>query len=111
MEKISVEKLFEFYNDTFDLCGIYLLESDDITISYNIYEEFDINSHSFLSIECLKELYIANLISIEKLYKSAQLRALVDDIRCTVEWDFENFRTSKKWKNIMLLSDEIKNMI
>ena len=45
MEQITVKKLFEFYNDTLNKCGTFLLNEDDKTIEYNIYEEFDIGKN------------------------------------------------------------------
>ncbi len=110
MEKITDKELWKFYNDTLSKCGVYLLNEDDETIEYNIYEEFDIGVHSFLYTDNLQKLYDKGFISIDKLNKSILLRSKVIDLQKTDEWRFENFRTSEKWKEIMVLSDEIKTI-
>lgn len=108
MNQITVTELLALYNDTLDKCGTYLLNEDDETIEYNIYEEFDIGLHSFLHFDSLKKLYDAGLISFDKLNKSRVLRDKVIELQKTDEWEFHHFRTSQKWKEIMILSDEIK---
>lgn len=108
MEQITEQKLLEFYNDTLDKCGTFLLDEDDETIEYNIYEEFDIGIHSFFHIDSLQRLYNSGLISADKLNESILLRNKVIELQSTVEWNFEHFKTSKNWKEIMKLSDKIK---
>lgn len=108
MEQITVQALFELYNDTISKCGVYLLYEEDETIEYNIYEDFDIGVHSFLHPDNLQRLYDNGLISIDKLNKSTLLRNKVIALQDSEEWGFENFRTSEKWREIMTLSDEIK---
>lgn len=108
MEQITEQELFEFYNDTLNKCGVFLLQEDDETIEYNIYEDFDIGIHSFFHPDSLQRLYDSGLISEDKLNESILLRNKVIDIQNTDEWGFEHLRTSEKWKEIMTLSDKIK---
>jgi hypothetical protein len=108
MEQIPEQKLLDLYNDTLNKCGVYLLNEEDETIEYNIYEDFDIGVHSFLHSDNLQKLYDKGLISIDKLNKSTLLRNKFIDLQNSDEWGFENFRTSEKWKEIMILSDEVK---
>ncbi len=110
MGQITDEELFDLYNDTIEKCGIYLLKEEDETIEYNIFEEFDIGVHTFLYIDNLKKLYHKKLISLDKLCKSIMLREKFIDLQDSDEWSVEKFKTSKNWKEIMMLSDEIKNM-
>lgn len=109
MEQITEEELLELFNDTLDKCGMYLLMEDDEVIECNIYEDFDIGVHSFLHTDNLQKLYDKRLISLGKLNKSILLRNKVIDLQKLDEWKFENFRTSEKWKEIMMLCDEIKS--
>jgi len=104
------QKLLELYNDTLEKCGVYLLSEDDEVIAYNIYEEFDIGVHSFLYMDNLKKLYDQGLISLDKLNDSHMLRDLVIQLQNSGEWGIENFRTSKKWRKIMELSDRLRLM-
>jgi hypothetical protein len=108
MDQISDKELLELFNDTLNKCGIYLLNEDDEIIQSNIYEDFDIGVHSFLHLDSLQKLYDKNLISIGKLNKSILLHSKVIDLQNLYEWKFEYFRISEKWKEIMILSDEIK---
>lgn len=108
MKNITDKELLELYLDTLNKCGVYLLDEDDATIEYAIYEEFDIGVNSFLHINSLKKLYDKELISIDKLNLSILLRTKVMELQNSDEWDFVNFRTSKKWKEIMVLADKIK---
>jgi hypothetical protein len=108
MKQITENQLLDFYNDTLNRCGMFLLNEDDETIEYNIYEDFDIGIHSFLHIDSLNRLYDKGLISLSKLEKSALLHDKVIDLQSSKEWDFENFKSSEKWKEIMMLCDEIK---
>lgn len=40
MEYISIESLYDLYLDTINRIGMHLLESDDETLGYEIFEEF-----------------------------------------------------------------------
>ncbi|WP_266366932.1 hypothetical protein [Tellurirhabdus rosea] len=111
MEKITEQTLLNFYNDTLNKCGIFLLKEDDETIEYCIYEDFDIGIHSFFHINNLQRLYNSNLISLEKLNESVLLRSKVINLQNNDEWGFEHFKTSKRWKEIMILSDKIKSIV
>lgn len=108
MEQITEQKLLEFYNDTLDKCGTFLLDEDDETIEYNIYEDFDIGIHSFFHIDSLQRLYDSGLISADKLNESISLYNKVINLQNTDEWSFDHFRTSVSWKEIMKLCDKIK---
>jgi len=110
MEHITVHELYELYNDTLKKCGVYLLNETDEIIAYNIYEEFDIGVHSFFHIDNLSRLQKAGLISLDKLDASSLLRDKVIQLQHSNEWRIENFKTSIKWKEIMKLADEIKEM-
>lgn len=45
---ISIGKLFWFYVDTLERCGTFLLPMTDEEIGYNVFEEFDVGTVSFL---------------------------------------------------------------
>lgn len=109
--EISSQELYECYMDTLHKCGVYLLSSSDETIAYNIYEEFDIGVHSFLNTSSLQRLLSNGHISNEMFEKSKTLYNIVLDLQKTNEWDFENFKDSIKWKEVMNLSDEIKSFV
>jgi hypothetical protein len=108
MEQITDQELIEFYYDTLNKCGKFLLNEDDDIIKLNIYEDFDIGIHSFFHINSLQRLYDCALICEDKLNDSVLLRHKVIELQNSNEWSFEYFRISEKWKEIMILSDKIK---
>ncbi len=107
MEETTLRERFELYNDTINKCGTYLLTTDDETIEYIIYEEFDIGIHSFLHIDNLKILFENGLISKGKMNKSLELREKVIQLQSSGEWGIEYLRKSKKWMEVFLLCDEL----
>jgi len=108
MELIDDQKLFDLYNDTLQKCGTYLLQEDEETIEYNIYEEFDIGIHTFFYSDNLKRLYRRGFISLNKFNASFLLREKFIQLQDSTEWTIENFKISKKWEEIMELSDMLK---
>ncbi|OPH47917.1 hypothetical protein BC351_39175 [Paenibacillus ferrarius] len=111
MEYISIEELYELYVDTIKRCGTYLLDSDDLVIGYNIFEEFDIGAISFLNTDNLKKLIEDGLISYEIMLKSSTLRSKFLAIQQGDEWKINAVRHSSHWKEILELADEINSMV
>ncbi len=110
MKKIEIRKLYDLYLDTLSRLGTYLLDEDSETIEYNVFEEADIGVHSFLHFKSLEKLHKEGLISKEKLLKSLELREKFLKLQCTNEWNIDDLKSSKKWKELLLLSDEINLM-
>lgn len=108
MEQLSEQNLLELYDDTLDKCGAFLLDEDDETNGYNIYEEFDIGVFSFFHVDSLQRLHESGLISTVKFNESSLLRRMVIDLQSTGEWDIGHFRTSDKWREVMRLCDRLK---
>ncbi len=109
-KEISDEELYELYIDTLEKCGTYLLTEDDEIIGYNIFEEFDVDATSFLYIDSLERLFKAGLINKEEMEKSSLLRDMTFALRANNEWSLEAIRTSPKWKKLLELADEIKQI-
>lgn len=110
MEEITDQMLFNLYNDTLSKCGTYLYDANNDIIEYSIYEDFDIGVHSFLHLDNLNKLNRVGLISIDKLSKSILLRDKFIKLQNSSDWGIENFKISEKWKEIMMLCDELKVM-
>ncbi len=111
MENISIEKLNELYVDTIKRCGTYLIDSDDLVIGYNIFEEFDIGAISYLHTDNLKKLVEDGLISVEIMRKSSTLRNKFLALQQGDEWNINAVRHSPRWKEILELADEINSMV
>lgn len=110
MELITIDQLYELYNDTLSKCGVFLLKENDETIEYNIFEDFDIGVHSFLHLDNLKKLQLHGYISEAKLLKSEVLRSKVIELQNSGEWDIRKLKVSAKWGDVLLLCDELKKM-
>lgn len=111
LKKISIEELKEFYLDTLQKCGTYLLNAEDKVIEYNIFEEFDTGVVSFLHIDNLTKLNNAGLINNEVMEKSSILRNMVVELQESDKWNVEEVRSSPEWRKILEISDEIKKML
>ncbi|MGO4500576.1 hypothetical protein AB4114_32405 [Paenibacillus sp. 2RAB27] len=111
MESISIEELYELCVDTIKRCGTYLINSDDLVIEYNIFEEFDIGAISFLHTDNLKKLVGEGLISVDIMRKSSTLRNEFLAIQQGKEWNINAVRHSSRWKEILELADEINSMV
>ncbi len=106
---IPLNKLFELYTDTLSKCGNYLLDKDDETIGYNIFEEFDIGVISFLHNDSLKKLLDGGLITIHEKADATNIRKMALELQNKNEWNMECFKTSENWKHILNLCDKINN--
>lgn len=110
MEQLREQKLLELYNDTLEKCGAFLLDEDDETIGYNIYEEFDIGVFSYFHVDSMQRLHESGLISTVKFNESNLLRRIVIDLQSNSEWDIRHFRTSDKWREVMRMCDRLKSL-
>ena len=111
VEEINIRKLMELYLDTIDKCGMYLLNSDNEVIEYNVFEEFDIGVVSFLHDDNLIRLKKAEIINDKILAKSCLLRDLVMKLQNGDKWNVGAVKNSTEWREILELADEIKVMI
>lgn len=109
--EITIEERYDLFVDTLNKCGMYLLNENDETISYFIYEEFDIGVVSFLHSDNLDTLMQNGYINKNIVSMCNNLRQLVFGLQNTEEWNLENIRNSIKWRNILELSDEIKLLL
>ncbi|CAM4456679.1 hypothetical protein FHS16_004276 [Paenibacillus endophyticus] len=108
VHKITVSERMDLYIDTLQRCGIYLLSADTITISYSIFEEFDVGATSFLHINNLTVLKDTGLINDLVMNKSIELRNKFMELQGSNKWSVESVKNSSEWLEILELSDEIK---
>lgn len=111
MVEISLNEKYELFIETLSQCGEFLLKEKNEDIEYYLFEEFDGNSISFLSKELLQTLLISNLIDDEIYKSSLQLAQKFRALEGTDLWNVNSVKKSKKWKEILLLSDKIKMLI
>lgn len=111
MNEISVEELMELYVETLANCGTYLLNEDDETIDYNIFEEFDIGVISFLHHDSLNKLLLGKYINTQEMEDSLKLREMVLDIQNNNQWNIESLKSSNNWKKVLVLADNINKSL
>ncbi len=111
MNQISCAKLFEFFTDTFDHFGTFLLNADTEDIGYYVFEEFDCDSVTFLHENTLDRLLEKGYISAEVYPLCQLLRKKVRELDGTDLWDVEAVRSAPEWYELMVLADKIKSMV
>lgn len=110
-EEITSTELMEFYIDTLERCGMYLLNEEDEIIGYNIFEQFDCGACSYLHKKSLSILNDDGLISNEIMEKSSELRRMFMELQGSDKWNLEAVKSSPEWRCILELSDEIKSLL
>lgn len=110
VHEATVTERMKLFLETLQKCGMYLIESDTITIEYNIFEEFDIGAVSFLHISNLIILKDAGLINELIMKKSIELRNKFMELQGSEKWNVESVKNSYEWLEILELSDEIKRI-
>lgn len=111
MNPISIDVQYELYKETLSKCGLFLLKGSDEDIEYNIFEEFDTDSISFLHINILNSLLAAKLIDKEIYDLSLKLALNFRALEKTDLWNIESVKTNEQWYEILKLSDNIKQLI
>ena len=111
MADIPLCALMDLFVDTLEKCGVHLLEMNDEILGYYIFEEFDTGATSFLHESTLSKLRTANFINESVCRKSTELRRKLMRLQNTNQWNVDAVRTTKEWREILGLSDEIKSML
>ena len=111
MNRSSCTKLFEFFIYTLDHFGTFLLKADTEDTRYYVFEEFDVNSITFLHENTLNPLLNEGYISAEVYPLCQLLRKKFRELEGTDLWDVEAVRSAPEWYELMVLSDKIKSMV
>lgn len=112
MIKLTIEQSFDFYLGSLERCGVHLLEMVEEDIEYEIFEEFETEHPASLSRYTLDVLESNGIIdeNIAQLSKELQTKLLILE-RGNSLWNVDALKKSSKWKEILQLSDEIKELI
>ncbi|MBF2442455.1 hypothetical protein IBB66_00525 [Listeria innocua] len=109
--KITVGGKFDWYIDTLEKSGMFILELSNEEIETFIFEDFIVGVTSFFSKNNLSELK-ANEIIDEDMEKNAYLlREKVLKIDNTDLWNINSVRQSSEWLDIFRRSDELKRQL
>ncbi|HDU1220344.1 TPA: hypothetical protein REU90_002151 [Listeria monocytogenes] len=111
MKKLTVGGKFDWYIDTLEKSGMFILELSNEKIETFIFEDFIVGVTSFFSKNNLSELK-ANEIIDEDMEKNAYLlREKVLKIDNTDLWNINSVRQSSEWLDIFRRSDELKRQL
>ncbi|EED2042994.1 hypothetical protein G4T76_002740, partial [Listeria innocua] len=111
MKKLTVGGKFDWFIDTLEKSGMFILELSNEEIETFIFEDFIVGVTSFFSKNNLSELK-ANEIIDEDMKKNAYLlREKVLKIDNTDLWNINSIRQSSEWLDIFRRSDELKRQL
>ncbi|EAD2766119.1 hypothetical protein BM974_14455, partial [Listeria monocytogenes] len=109
--KITIGGKFDWFIDTLEKSGMFILELSNEEIETFIFEDFIVGVTSFFSKNNLSELK-ANEIIDEDMEKNAYLlREKVLKIDNTDLWNINSVRQSSEWLDIFRRSDELKRQL
>lgn len=108
MEEIEPSFANENFDYTVSLCSSNLFEKSDLEILYNVYEEFDTCSWSFLHENTLSTLLKTGLINNEIFKLASELRELsVKLFSANIDRSVDELKRNENWKKVMQLCDQI----
>ena len=111
MKEITLEELYELYEDTLHQCGSHIFNYPDDVIEMMVFEDFNIGAVSFLHDNTLNKLLNNHLISKEKYDISRKIRALFFEIEDCGELTTECLKgQTEKWKHLIALVDKAVQM-
>ncbi|WP_321385338.1 hypothetical protein [uncultured Enterococcus sp.] len=109
MEKLTLGGKFDWFIDTLEKSGMFILELSNEEIETFIFEDLIVGVTSFFSKKNLLELKENGLIDEEIEKKAYFLREKVLNLDNTSLWNINSVKQSPEWLNIFMLSDELKN--
>lgn len=112
MKKLTTEQSFEYYLSSLNRLGMDTINLEDKEINHDIFEELAIDypaSFSQYTREVLEDNDIIDR-NISLLSKQLQTK-LLDLERGDVLWNVKSVKTTPEWKEVLQLSDKIKELI
>ncbi|EIN5665129.1 hypothetical protein LPC17_000686 [Listeria monocytogenes] len=111
MKKLTTEQSFEYYLSSLCMLGMHTINLSDEEIEYEIFEELAIDYPAALS-PYTRELLVDNdIIDRELSLLSKQLQTKLFELDGGILWNVKALRTTLEWKEVLQLSDEIKELI
>lgn len=109
--EMTLGKLFGLYINIFDEFGLHLLNETDQMIEYYVFEETDVNI-GFCSSRILNKFLEEGIINEDIFENSSLLLEKFRKLEGTMQIrNAESIRNSFEWKEMMELSDCIREMI
>ncbi|WP_235021734.1 hypothetical protein [Listeria monocytogenes] len=111
LKKLTTEQSFEYYLSSLCMLGMHTINLSDEEIEYEIFEELAIDYPAALS-PYTRELLVDNdVIDRELSLLSKQLQTKLFELDGGILWNVKALRTTLEWKEVLQLSDEIKELI
>ncbi|EAF2160188.1 hypothetical protein FG286_00045 [Listeria monocytogenes] len=111
MKKLTVGGKFDWYIDTLEKSGMFILELSNEEIETFIFEDFIVGVTSFFSKNNLSELKTNEIIDEDMEKNAYLLREKVLKIDNTDLWNINSVRQSSEWLDIFRRSDELKRQL
>ncbi|MDT2600677.1 hypothetical protein P7D85_12890 [Enterococcus hulanensis] len=111
MKKLTLGEKFDWFIDTLEKSGMFILELSDEEIETFIFEDLIVGVTSFFSKNNLTELKENGIIDEDIEENAYLLREKVLNIDNTSLWNINSVRQSFKWLDIFKLSDELKKKL
>lgn len=111
MKKLSLGGKFDWFIDTLNKSGMFILNLSNKEIETFIFEDLIVGVTSFFSKNNLIELKENGLIDEEIEEKDYLLRKKILNIDNTNLWNIDSVRQSSEWLDIFELSDELKKKL
>ncbi|HEL8274982.1 TPA: hypothetical protein U0C79_000835 [Listeria monocytogenes] len=111
MKKLTVGGKFDWYIDTLEKSGMFILELSNEEIETFIFEDFIVGVTSFFSKNNLSELKANEIIDEDMEKNTYLLREKVLNIDNTDLWNINSVRQSSEWLDIFRRSDELKRQL
>ncbi|MBC2142566.1 hypothetical protein HCA89_09605 [Listeria innocua] len=111
MKKLTVGGKFDWFIDTLEKSGMFILELSNEEIETFIFEDFIVGVTSFFSKNNLSELRVNEIIDEDMEKNAYLLREKVLKIDNTNLWNINSVRQSSEWLDIFRRSDELKRQL
>ncbi|MBC1806906.1 hypothetical protein QJV14_06570 [Listeria cossartiae subsp. cayugensis] len=111
MKKLTIGGKFDWFIDTLEKSGMFILELSNEEIETFIFEDFIVGVTSFFSKNNLDELKANEIIDEDMEKKAYLLREKVLKIDNTNLWNINSVRQSSEWLDIFRRSDELKSQL
>lgn len=104
-------RAFQQFISSLSKCGLFLLQETDDTIEHNVFLELDLDVREFFYEKTLQKLADEWFIDQEMADCARNIREKVISLDGGPLWNIAAVRTSPKWREIMVLSDNLKEKI
>ncbi|MBC1549898.1 hypothetical protein HCJ28_08055 [Listeria sp. FSL L7-1434] len=111
MKKLTVGGKFDWFIDTLEKSGMFILELSNEEIETFIFEDFIVGVTSFFSKNNLDELKANEIIDEDMERNAYLLREKVLKIDNTNLWNINSVRQNSEWLDIFRRSDELKRQL